>query len=156
MRTVVITGSRSWTDREAIQATLRGADSLIVGDCPPDPRTRGSADAIALWTALRWDVVPQVFAASAARAALLRSKGVHVTLASDWERDGRRAGPLRNTAIARAASRARELGVVECHAFPLPTSVGTFDCIQQLRAAGFTVDVHRGRTMSSLAPQLQR
>lgn len=142
MKTVVVTGSRKWSDPAPLQAALRGADVLIVGDCPPDRTSRSSADALALSIALRWDVVTQVFAASSARAEFLRSKGIHVELVSDWERDGDRAGPLRNFAIARAASAARKLGEVKCHAFPLEDSVGTFDCMRKLKTAGFVVEIH--------------
>lgn len=144
MKTVVVTGSRKWSEPAPLRAALRGADVLIVGDCPPDRTTRSSAYSLALSIALRWDVVAQVFAASPARAEFLRNKGIHVELVSDWERDGNSAGPTRNTAIADAARRARLLGEVRCHAFPQPGSVGTYDCIRKLRAAELDVDVFRG------------
>lgn len=144
MKTVVVTGSRKWSEPAPLRAALQGADVLIVGDCPPDRTTRSSADSLAMSIALRWDVVVQVFAASTARAKFLRNKGIHVELISDWERDGNSAGPTRNTAIADAARRARLLGEVHCYAFPQPGSVGTYDCIQKLRSAGLDVDVFRG------------
>jgi hypothetical protein len=153
MRTVVITGSRHWSDPEPIKVALQGADRLIVGDCPPDRGTQASADAIALSVALRWDIIPVVLAASPDRAAFLRKRGVHVELVSDWTRDGRRAGPLRNSAIATAAREALAMGEVRCHAFPWSGSVGTVDCIRQLRAAGLAVEVHPTR---SAATELQR
>lgn len=141
-----MTGARQWSSPLPIGAALLGADRLIVGDCPPDPVTRSSADALALLMALRWDIIPLVLAASPSRAAFLRQRGVHVELVSDWLRDGKRAGPLRNEAIAQAARDARTFGEVLCHAFPLPGSIGTHDCIRRLRAKGFAVQVHLPNT----------
>jgi hypothetical protein len=66
MKTVVITGSRDWADRNAIAVVLRGADRLVVGDC------RSGADAIALGIAFAWDIIPTVLAASDERAEELR------------------------------------------------------------------------------------
>ena len=156
MRTVVITGSRRWSDPAPLRAALQGADVLIVGDCPPSASTRSSADALALSIALRWDVVPHVFAASTARAEFLRRKGIHVELASDWMRDGRRAGPLRNAALVSAACEARALGAVDCFAFPLGRSRGTFDCVRQLQEAGFLVEIHPSEKMLEREQELER
>lgn len=65
------------------------------------------------------------------------------------------AGPLRNGAIAVAAREALATGEVRCHAFPLSDSVGTFDCIRQLQAAGLAVEVHPTPQRTG-APELQR
>ena len=156
MRTVVVTGSRRWSDPEPLRAALRCADVLIVGDCAPDPITRSSADALALCIALRWDIVPQVFAASASRAEFLRKKGIHVEVVSDWERDGDSAGPLRNVAVANAAIAARKLGEVKCHAFPLEGSAGTFDCMRKLQRAGFVVEIHRAHKVLAREQEHER
>lgn len=116
MRVVVITGSRDWTDRAAIEAALIGAELLIVGDCPT------GADAIALEVAKAWDIIA----------------AVHI---AEWKRLGKRAGPVRNGAIVARAALERTHGMdVRCHGFPLPKSVGTLDCMAQLRAAGFEVN----------------
>ena len=117
MLTVVITGSRDWEDRPAIEQALRGADCLIVGDCPT------GADATAIETAKAWDIVP-------------------VVLAADWQGLGKKAGPVRNQAIADRAVQARADGLdVRCYAFPLGESRGTHDCRQRLETAGFRVAV---------------
>ena len=59
-----------------------------------------------------------------------RELGFKVTVfVADWIRYGKRAGPLRNGQIIAAKPD-------ELHAFPEPTSIGTFDCIKQAQAAG--------------------
>lgn len=141
MRVVVITGSRKWTDRAAIERAMAGAELLIVGDCPT------GADALALAIAFEWDIFPIVFAASKKRAAELATlwkrtnqRAAIRTPAADWEVHGKHAGPMRNREIAATAHLERASGMdVVCYAFPLPDSVGTVDCMSQLRAAGFTV-----------------
>ncbi|MET0410393.1 MAG: SLOG family protein [Polyangiaceae bacterium] len=118
MRIVVVTGSRNWADRAAIERVLAGADALIVGDCPT------GADAIALEVARAWDIIPHVHRA-------------------DWERFPKAAGPMRNENIARdAASERAHHMFVECHAFPLGESRGTRNCIDELRRQGFEVVIH--------------
>lgn len=118
MKTVVVTGSRSWPNRTAIASALEGAELLIVGDCPT------GADAIALEIAKEWDVIT-------------------VVLVADWKQYGKRAGMIRNGAIVARAVLERASGMdVHCHAFPLPGSRGTPDCIRQLEAQGFVVTVH--------------
>jgi hypothetical protein len=116
---IVITGSRVWDDRAAIEAVMRGADGLLVGDCPT------GADAIALQIAREWDIIPFVVRAN-------------------WDKLGRSAGPVRNRELARAAlnGRDRDEMDVSCHAFPLGESKGTRDCIRALREVGLTVFVY--------------
>ena len=115
MRGVVITGSRDWTETAPIEQALRGADALIVGDCPT------GADAIALQTAKAWDIIA-------------------IVLTADWKGLGKKAGPVRNQAIAdRAASELAGGMEVCCYAFPLAGSRGTHDCRQRLERAGFRV-----------------
>ncbi|HTU61554.1 MAG TPA: hypothetical protein VMF89_24030 [Polyangiales bacterium] len=77
-------------------------------------------------------------------------------LASDWVRDGRRAGPLRNAALVAAACEARALGEVDCFAFPLGKSPGTFDCVRQLQQAGFVVQIHPAQKMLGREQELER
>lgn len=122
MKTVVVTGSRTWTNRAAIASTLEGAELLIVGDCPT------GADAIALEIAKEWDVIT-------------------VVLVADWKRYGKtgptNAGHMRNGEIVTRAVLERASGMdVHCHAFPPPGSRGTPDCIRQLEAQGFAVTIH--------------
>lgn len=118
MKVAVVTGSRTWQNRAAIAYCLEGAELLIVGDCPT------GADAIALEIAREWDIIS-------------------VVLVADWKQYGKRAGPVRNGAIVARAVLERTHGMdVSCHAFPLPGSRGTPDCIRQLEAHGFVVTIH--------------
>lgn len=116
MKVVVLTGSRDWSDRAAIEHVLLGAELLIVGDCPT------GADAIALELATAWDIIP-------------------VVLRADWDTHGRpKAAYLRNQAIADRAALERASGMdVCCYAFPLAGSRGTYDCKRRLEAHGFVV-----------------
>lgn len=147
MRVVAITGSRYWDDRAAIERVLEGAELLLVGDCET------GADLIALETAMAWDVIAWVFCADPARAPeLVKRYGNHLSarVVSDWQRSNGRvlnkgAGPIRNEAVAtNAASCQRELGMdVAGHAFILPSSVGTIDCMGRMRVKGLHVEEHR-------------
>ena len=141
MKTVVITGSRSWPESEPgpIADALRGAEALIVGDAT-------GADAIALRLALEWDVIVNVYAASRKRFDELHEMSARrpmtVVLAADWEVDFKKAGPKRNGVMVQRAVTEREDGMdVICHGFPLPGSTGTVDCIKQLHKARFDVRV---------------
>lgn len=131
MKVVVITGSRHWDNRAAIERVMIGAECLIVGDCPDQRGPRlikqgaaiRSADAIATLIAKEWDIIA-------------------VVCEADWEKYGRAAGPRRNRVIAQEAVKARDAELdVECHAFfwdGNPSS-GTADCTRALESAGFTV-----------------
>jgi hypothetical protein len=111
----IITGSRNWQDRAAIERALHGSDGAILGDCST------GADAIALEVCKSWDIAVTVHKA-------------------DWTKHGKGAGPKRNQAMADDAIKARELGFdVRCYAFRLPDSRGTVDCIARLRMRGFEV-----------------
>jgi hypothetical protein len=141
MQVTVVTGSREWADRSAIEAAMHGAELLIVGDCET------GADAMALETALAWDVIANVYCASKKRhAELSKSIGnrARIALASDWDVDGsNQAGPIRNSAIRDAAVVERDAEMdVKCNAFllPMPKSRGTRNCMTKLRAAGFAVN----------------
>jgi hypothetical protein len=122
---VVITGSRSWPDRAAIERALTGAELLIIGDCPT------GADAIALAVAKEWDIIAAVFVADWKRYPVRNPDG---------SRNSENAGPRRNKEIADRAFLERQQGMdVKCYAFPIPGSIGTYDCKARLVAAGFEV-----------------
>ena len=115
---ILVTGSRNWTDREAIEEALTG----IVA---PDYTSRGAvlihgaargADRIAHELAREWegwtvDAYP-----------------------ADWKKHGNRAGPIRNSEM---------LGAYPdiCLAFPLPGSKGTWDMVRKASAAGIEVRI---------------
>lgn len=132
MRVLVITGSRSLTANEASRAGLfdvvrneaRFSGHLIVGDAT------GADDlAFRCWERLRQlgvtKLLPFVFPAY-------------------WDDLGRRAGPVRNEAMVRAAAGiARAYGSdLVAHAYPKGESRGTRGCIKLLAAHGAEVIVH--------------
>jgi len=117
-RRVLITGSRDWTDEQAIRAALanitmwHGAEIVVVhGACPT------GADAIADRVARDW--------------------GGGMTVErhpADWNAHGKAAGPLRNKHMV-------SLGADVCLAFPQGESRGTRHCMSEARAAGIPVVV---------------
>ena len=123
--TVMVTGSRSWTDVERIRAVLR----VIDWSCVRDREQRfvrlihgaaNGADAIAAREAKRlgWDVVQ------------------YPVQPEDWRRFGRRAGPMRNRTMLRSTP----TFVV---AFWDGESHGTADAIEVARQMGIRVEVFR-------------
>ena len=111
--TVLVTGSREWTD---VDSVVRALDfylqrwpgmKLIVGDCAT------GADRIALRWAKQSGVPWRRFAAK-------------------WKELGKRAGPERNQRMVNA-------GPDVCLAFPLPGSHGTIDCMRRAYAAKIPV-----------------
>lgn len=68
--------------------------------------------------------------------AWARSVGLPVEVfAADWDRYGRRAGPLRNSAMAESKPQF-------CIAFPCPHSVGTWDCIRKCALAPCPIHIY--------------
>lgn len=112
MTRILITGSRHWTDRETVMAALVGEWSgpdgvLVSGACP----TGADRMAEEMWEFLG---------------------GVVQRHPADWDRYGKKAGPIRNQEMV-------DLGADICLAFPLPDSRGTVDCVKRARAAGIPV-----------------
>lgn len=115
---VIVTGSRRWSDADAVGAALleawdealqAGFDGIVVvhGACPT------GADAMA--------------------AAWAAANGVSAEgWIAEWELQGRAAGPLRNQHMVAA-------GAAVCLAFPLGRSAGTRDCMRRAVAAGIPV-----------------
>lgn len=139
LHVTLITGSRRWpkAEPEPIHRALQGTELLIVGDAP-------GVDAIALDWALANDCIAHVYCADTRNFALLRGMpSVYVEQASDWTRQKKRAGPIRNARMVKAAvDMQMTLGCkVWCHAFPLPGSTGTWDCHKQCGDAGLDITV---------------
>lgn len=110
---VLITGSREWTEREAVEEPLLAyymfyGDNLVVvhGDCPT------GADRIAKEFCDEMNITQDPHPA-------------------DWSQ-GRKAGPLRNKRMV-------SLGADVCLAFPLGESRGTRGCMKMAEAAGIKV-----------------
>lgn len=121
---VLVTGSRDWSDHNAIHEALLDhltlQDTLVVGDCPT------GADAIALSEAKR----------TAANFEVHEAKwDEHTDACPDWCKVRSRcriAGPRRNQEMV-------DSGVDICLAFPLGESRGTKDCMRRAKKAGVTV-----------------
>lgn len=120
---ILVTGSRDWTDREALEGALaevcRQASPrlsvLIHGDA------RGADQMAAAYAECDWGIRP-------------------LAMPAPWGDYGKRAGVMRNAWMVDLLVNLRACGY-ECHviAFPLPTSVGTYDCIRRARGRGFEV-----------------
>lgn len=116
MSRLLVTGSRDWTNADAIAFALGACCALfdrrvtlIHGDCPT------GADALAdeIWRALVPDLPVEPHPA-------------------DWDLHGKAAGPIRNSEMV-------ALGADLCLAFPLEDSRGTRDCMSKAKAAGIPV-----------------
>jgi hypothetical protein len=107
-RRLLVTGSRSWNDWDAIRSVLAARYSpdtvLVTGACPQ------GADAIAeaVWRRFGGDVERHP---------------------AQWSKHGRAAGPRRNKAMV-------ELGADECLAFIRDDSAGATGCAAMAESAG--------------------
>ena len=110
---ILVTGSRAWQDRAAVEHALGVALKLfrplviVTGGCPT------GADRMAEEWAHRAGVEVEVWPA-------------------DWAAHGKAAGPIRNGRMVAAGAR-------YVLAFLLPGSRGTEDCIRRAEAAGIPV-----------------
>jgi hypothetical protein len=130
---VVVTGSREWADRTAVEAVMRGADGLLVGDVVDErskheQATKGpvpSLSTTARQVAREWDIVPFV-------------------VLEDRKRLGSSAKAVQSREIARAAESGRDHDGfdVVCHAFLRGDDHGAKDAIKALQLSGFKVTVH--------------
>jgi hypothetical protein len=123
---VLVTGSRNWTDPQAIADAL--TDVLEPRPTPGIPvlvhgGARG-ADRLA----------DQIWRDFIQHGLDLHPPEVH---RADWERYGRRAGIVRNAEMIAA-------GAAVCLAFPIGESRGTRHCMQLAEKAGIPVVVHEG------------
>ncbi|AGI61742.1 hypothetical protein PBI_ISCA_62 [Mycobacterium phage Isca] len=120
VRRVLVTGSRDWKDRTTVWAALRQEleqfGSLVV----VHGAARGADDIADRWA---WGMAQAGYQ-------------VHVEAhPADWDGLGKAAGVIRNQQMV-------DLGADICHAFPLPGSIGTWDCIGRAEAAGIRVVNH--------------
>ncbi len=121
-KVVLVTGSRDWTDRDAVWSVLEDEcpDIIIHGACPT------GADSI---------------------AADYASDGYNTTsdipMPAQWDNLGKRAGPVRNSGMVDVL-RGLRLAGHDCVvvAFPLGKSFGTRDCMRKAKSAGFVVYDH--------------
>ena len=114
---ILVTGSRSWTDAATIDRNLVGATGHLDMLRPVvviDGAAKG-ADSIAHDFALAHGWQTERYPA-------------------DWTTHGKAAGSIRNQQMV-------DLGADLCLAFPLPDSIGTWDCIRRANKAGIRVIV---------------
>ena len=126
---LVVTGSRDWDGNpDSIMGTLRDFAARFTGYRPElwhgACQGERSVDTLAAdrAVALGWKVVP---------------------FPADWRGLGKRAGPVRNRQmIGNVVETIGEFDRVECHAWPMPNSRGTWDCVNVARKSGIVVVVH--------------
>lgn len=115
---ILVTGSRDWQDKDAIRRALLaiaqnvGQGDLITvvhGDAAGADRIAGD---VAIEQGWEIDVYP-----------------------ADWDRYGKRAGPIRNSAML-----VKRPDI--CVAFPIPGSRGTWDMVHKAEAALVPTLVH--------------
>lgn len=125
---ILVTGSRNWTDREAVRAALLEvlAEITTIGTPVLVHGNARGADRIAedVWMELA-NHVPGGLAVERFEA--------------DWRQHGRAAGPTRNAAMV--ATRP-----TVCLAFPLGESRGTRGCMALAEKSGIPVVVTEGQT----------
>jgi hypothetical protein len=116
---VLITGSRTWTDKTAIYAALDGvlaehpSLTVVYGACPQ------GADAIALsWVMDRW--------------TFQEAQVAHEAHPADWRTHGKRAGMIRNAEMVKS-------GPDLCLAFIKAESPGATHCASLAAKAGVSV-----------------
>lgn len=116
---ILVTGSRDWTDRQAVEDAVlaewrgRGEPTEVVvfeGACP-----QGGADAIARGVAAQYGFLVETHPAR-------------------WQEHGKAAGPFRNQEMV-------DSGADVCLAFPGPDSRGTWDCVRRAERAGVPVRI---------------
>ena len=128
---VLITGSREWNARPAIESAIRAegikasAAGKVLVVIHGDYRPSSSAP----W--LGADLIAE---------HVCEDLGVFsVKVPARWSAMGLGAGPRRNGVMV-------ALGPDICYAFPLASSKGTVDCIRQARNAGIRVVVYGEET----------
>lgn len=126
---LLVTGSRHWTDRNAIDAELaflhdeHGLECVIHGDCRRWDRDRGR------------HIGADHFAGEWARA-----NGVEeIACPADWKAFGRFAGPLRNRNMI---GNHRPDAVLVFHE-DLESSRGTKDMVNQAKRAGLPIHYYQ-------------
>ena len=119
---ILVTGSRNWNDEQKVREVLerfKGRDVMVIHGAAlgADDIADNEAGRLGYWT----EHYP-----------------------ADWNKHGRKAGPIRNAAMVERLIELATRGD-ECHvfAFPLPDSRGTWDCVNRAKAAGFRVEVIR-------------
>lgn len=125
---IVITGSRDWSNQEAIHNDLAAVEATG-----------------RLWAVIEGDARGADRIAGRGWASKARHRGVGwVSFPADWSKHGKRAGPIRNREMLAYALQAVEQGIKPVVlAYPLERSIGTLDMMRCCTEAGLRV-VNRG------------
>ena len=123
---ILVTGSRDWTDREAIAEALSELTKECLHGCVLIHGDAEGADRLAQTIVRDW------------RATF--GGGWYIDrYPALWETYGKKAGPIRNAQMLDEG----KPGI--CLAFPLPGSKGTWDMIRKANAAGIEVRIIPGK-----------
>lgn len=111
---ILVTGSRRWDDAFVVDRELGALLRRIVRE--------------------DWTEIVLVHGAAKGLDTIAAGMAAHYKLRpephpADWTTHSNGAGPMRNQHMV-------DLGADICLAFPLPRSVGTWDCIRRANAAG--------------------
>lgn len=137
---ILVTGSRRWTDYHAIAKALLGA----VGDDWQTEEDQGSG--IVVIHGSNGGSEPRSgmdYGADYIAGEVARSYRWNVVaMPARWDELGKSAGPQRNTLMVDVLENLAACGYeVHVFAFPLPDSVGTWDCVRKAEQVGFKVTV---------------
>lgn len=114
---VLITGSRAWSDIDAIRKALHET-------------TQNEPDHLRITI-----VHGNALGADYMAGELADQAGFRVEVhRAEWDKYGRFAGPVRNQKMV-------DLGADVCLAFPDAGSVGTWDCVKRAAMAGIRVEI---------------
>jgi len=119
MRRIIVCGSRTWRDREAIASRFYDLDRNTKGPWPTVVIVHGGARG-----------ADRIAADEAAKAGFIVEPHP-----ADWGRYGKAAGPIRNEEMAK-------LGADLCIAFWDLASSGTRDMVDRALAHGINVEIH--------------
>mgnify|MGYP001577032477 CR=1 FL=1 len=110
-KVVLVTGSRDWRDSALIARVLE----MLAPDLLVEGGARGADRIASVWA---------------------QGKGVKtVRVVAHWDEYGKKAGAIRNSAMLDLYPKA------DVVAFPLPSSIGTYDCIRKAVKRGHKVMV---------------
>jgi hypothetical protein len=150
---VIVTGSRNWTDRDAIDASLNLAQAASHANGRTLVVMHGGAsgaDSLAdLWCRTRRFVDLDPASPSGSHVRLSRHPGRVIIRRADWAFYGKRAGYVRNAEMVTIARRP-SWASVSVLAFPLGESRGTQMMMTLCEKAGLKV------TEPSLEPSIER
>lgn len=116
---VIVTGSRHWSERTIIEGSL----SIVAAFVP------GFLVVVHGWCPTGADKMADDWAL--AEHSLDKAVRLPERFKANWGIEGNQAGGIRNQRMVNA-------GADLCLGFPLPGSVGTFDCMRRAQQAGIT------------------